>query len=198
MNQLFVYIHPLPLEPPSHCPSRTSRSSQHWAEFVLYSSFPLAAYFKHDRVYWFWLWSYLSKFPKRVCMEVHVWFFSTPQTIARQAPLSMGFFQQEYWSGLSFPPPGDWLNPSLQHLRHQQVDSLPPSHLAISFPKRESSAILDEFQDLRIQWRNVTILPVGGVFHEAIEVVLFCVWTVCEFTLISKWIGLVSDGLIRF
>ena len=26
---------------------------------------------------------------------------------ARQAPLSMGFFRQEYWSGLPFPPPGD-------------------------------------------------------------------------------------------
>ena len=28
-------------------------------------------------------------------------------TIARQAPLSMGFFKQEYWSGLPFPSPGD-------------------------------------------------------------------------------------------
>ena len=32
--------------------------------------------------------------------------FVTPQTVARQAPLSMGFFRQGYWSGLSFPPPG--------------------------------------------------------------------------------------------
>ena len=31
----------------------------------------------------------------------------TPWTIAHQAPLSMGFSRQEYWSGLSFPPPGD-------------------------------------------------------------------------------------------
>ena len=28
-------------------------------------------------------------------------------TVARQAPLSMGFFRQEYWSGLPFPSPGD-------------------------------------------------------------------------------------------
>ena len=33
--------------------------------------------------------------------------FSTPRTVTRQAPLSMGFFRQEYWSGLPFPPPGD-------------------------------------------------------------------------------------------
>ena len=31
----------------------------------------------------------------------------TPGTLAHQAPLSMGFSRQEYWRGLSFPPPGD-------------------------------------------------------------------------------------------
>ena len=31
----------------------------------------------------------------------------TPWTVALQAPLSMGFSRQEYWSGLPFPPPGD-------------------------------------------------------------------------------------------
>ena len=30
-----------------------------------------------------------------------------PRTVARQTPLSLEFSQQEYWSGLSFPPPGD-------------------------------------------------------------------------------------------
>ena len=32
---------------------------------------------------------------------------ATPWTVARQAPLSMGFSSQEYWSGLPFPSPGD-------------------------------------------------------------------------------------------
>ena len=31
----------------------------------------------------------------------------TPWTVAHQAPLSVGFFRQEYWSGLPFPFPGD-------------------------------------------------------------------------------------------
>ena len=31
----------------------------------------------------------------------------TPWTVAHQAPLSIGFSRQEYWSGLPFPPPGD-------------------------------------------------------------------------------------------
>ena len=42
----------------------------------------------------------------------HVGLFAIPQTVAHQAPLSMGFSRQEYWSGLPFPPPGD-LNPGI-------------------------------------------------------------------------------------
>ena len=38
----------------------------------------------------------------------------TPQTIARQAPLSMGLSQQEFWSGLPFPPPGDIPDPRIK------------------------------------------------------------------------------------
>ena len=36
---------------------------------------------------------------------------ATPRTIAHQAPLSMGFSRQEYWSELLFSSPGDLLNP---------------------------------------------------------------------------------------
>ena len=38
----------------------------------------------------------------------------TPWTVARQAPLSMGFPRQEYWSGYPFPSPGDLPNPGLK------------------------------------------------------------------------------------
>ena len=41
------------------------------------------------------------------CVQV----FVTPWTVARQAPLSMGFPRQEYWSGLPFPSPEDLLYP---------------------------------------------------------------------------------------
>ena len=37
----------------------------------------------------------------------HVRLIVTPWTVACQTPLSMGFFRQEKWSGLPFPPPGD-------------------------------------------------------------------------------------------
>jgi len=44
----------------------------------------------------------------------HVQLFATPWTIALQAPLSMQFSRQEYWSGLPFPPPGDLPNPGIK------------------------------------------------------------------------------------
>ena len=44
----------------------------------------------------------------------HVGLFATPWTVARQAPLSMGFSWQEYWSGLPFPPPGDLPHPGIK------------------------------------------------------------------------------------
>ena len=37
----------------------------------------------------------------------HVWLLVTPWTVACQAPLSMGFSRQEYWSEFPFPSPGD-------------------------------------------------------------------------------------------
>ena len=55
--------------------------------------------------------------------------FATPWTVARQAPLSMEFSRQEYWSGLSSSPPGDRPNPGIEHISPGlQVDSLPWSH----------------------------------------------------------------------
>ena len=40
--------------------------------------------------------------------------FATPGTVAHQAPLSMGFSRQEYWSGLPLPPPGDLPDPGIE------------------------------------------------------------------------------------
>ena len=39
---------------------------------------------------------------------------ATPWTIALQAPLSMEFPRQEYWSGLPFPPPEDLPDPGME------------------------------------------------------------------------------------
>ena len=54
--------------------------------------------------------------------------FATLSTMARQAPLSMGFPRQEYWSGLPFPSPEDLPDPEIEPLSpvfpELQVDSL--------------------------------------------------------------------------
>ena len=56
----------------------------------------------------------------------HVQLFGTPWTGARQAPLSMGFPRQEYWSGLPFPSPGDLPDPGMEPESPElQADSLP-------------------------------------------------------------------------
>ena len=73
-------------------------------------------------------------FPAPGCAVLsHVGFFVTLQTVARQAPLSMVFPRQEYWSGLAFPLPGDLPNPGIEPASlvspALQVDSLPLSHL---------------------------------------------------------------------
>ena len=50
----------------------------------------------------------------------------TPWTVAHQAPLSLGFFSQEYWSELSFPSPGNLPDPGIEPGSPAfQADSLP-------------------------------------------------------------------------
>ena len=61
----------------------------------------------------------------------HLQFCATPGTVARQAPLSMGFSRQEYRRGLPFPPRGDLPDPRIELASPvastSQADSLPLS-----------------------------------------------------------------------
>ena len=74
----------------------------------------------------------LKHFPRSKCAMIsRDRLFATPQTAARQAPLSMEFSKQEYWSGLPFPSislpfPGDLPNPGIKPGSPTlQADSLP-------------------------------------------------------------------------
>ena len=62
----------------------------------------------------------------------HVQLFATLCTVTHQAPLSMGFFRQKYWSGLPSPPPGGLPDPGIKPAPPAattlQVDSLPLNH----------------------------------------------------------------------
>ena len=56
----------------------------------------------------------------------HVRLFATLWTVAHQAPLSMGFTRQEYWSGVPFPSPGDLPDPGIEPWSPAlQADALP-------------------------------------------------------------------------
>ena len=72
----------------------------------------------------------LSLSPRDVCVCVkflsRVWLSATPWTVACQAPLSMNFFRQEYWSGLPFPSLGDLPDPGIKPRSPAlQADALP-------------------------------------------------------------------------
>ena len=80
--------------------------------------------------------------------------FSTPQTVALQAPLFMGFAMQEYWSGLLFP--------SLGHLLKGHKIILPPQKkseswitsnsiyptMAITFEIKQTVELYEKYYDL--------------------------------------------------
>ena len=61
----------------------------------------------------------------------------TPWTVACQAPLSMAFSRQEYWSGLPFPSPGDLSDPGIEPgsptLKTDYLQSEPPGKPVIYF-----------------------------------------------------------------
>ena len=69
----------------------------------------------------------LSLYCHCVCSSLTcVWLFETPWTVARQAPLSMGFSRQGYWSGLQFPSPGDFPVPGIEPRSPDCSPSEPP------------------------------------------------------------------------
>ena len=84
-----------------------------------------------------------------VCVFSRVWLFVTLWTVACQAPLSVGFSRQEYWNGLSFPPPVDLPDPEIE------LVSLASPALAggffTSWASGESPALCGDFTILHLQ-----------------------------------------------
>ena len=56
----------------------------------------------------------IYKKEEKVKLLSRIRLFAIAWTVAYQAPLSMGFPRQEYWSGLPFPSPGDLPNPGIE------------------------------------------------------------------------------------
>ena len=75
--------------------------------------------------------------------------FATPWTAAYQAPLSMGFSRQEYWSRLPFPSPGDLPDPGIEPgssgLQADALPSEPPGDWNKKVGGQEIPGVTDKF-----------------------------------------------------
>ena len=80
-----------------------------------------------------------------------VWLFATPWTVGSQAPKSIEFSRQKYWSGLPFPSPGDLPNPGTKPTSPAlQADSLPTE------PLGKPNSSLSILYILYIDWSSGT------------------------------------------
>ena len=100
----------------------------------------------------------------------HVWLLETLWTIACQAPQSMGFSRQEYWSGLPFPSPGDLTDPGIKPRSHAlQADAL------TSEPSGKPSVVTHEQEEtqnpeiLPEEWKVQTLHWVPQLLKHALE-----------------------------
>ena len=71
-----------------------------------------------------WAWKYLwkKKTQKTIYVFSRVRLFVTPWTVAHQAPLSMEFSRQEYWSVLPLPTPGKNSKIIIEYLEKNQIE----------------------------------------------------------------------------
>ena len=133
-----IYIYILPFEPLSHAPHPTllGHRAPSWVSCVIqwipstylfnavFSVRPTLSFPTASTVHYLHL--HLYSCPEnrfistvflestQVCVHCHVWLFVTSRTVARQAPLSVRFSRQEYWSGLPFLSPGELPDPGME------------------------------------------------------------------------------------
>ena len=111
----------------------------------------------------------------KVKLLSRVRFFATPWTVAYQAPLSMGFSRQEYWSGVPLPSPGDLTDPGIEPQSPAfQADAL-TSEPSRKLRKRKlawgqesqtatvysSHEFREDFSRITLLWPHFFLLPTG-------------------------------------
>lgn len=92
----------------------------------------------------------------------HVRLFVIPCAVARQAPLSVGFSRQEYWSRLPFPSPGDLPNPGIEPRSPAlQADSLPselPGQPRLGTQEKEGISVSICHSQCEEMWKTKSLL----------------------------------------
>ena len=112
--------------------------------------------------------------------------FVAPWTIAHQAPLSMGFSRQEYWSGSPRPPPGDLLDPGIEPLSlispalaggFFTTGATWEDSMGISKKKLRSSArMIFKTKQKNWQWKHSRILSVAGCVYTQLNDLLILIY----------------------
>ena len=103
-----------------------------------------------------------------------------PWTGARQAPLSMGFPRQEYWSGLPFPSPGNLPNPGIKPGSPAlQADPLPSEP-----PGKPSWFINDSYSELPFQSPDFQLLEDKSQF---LSIIIFFTFFLCPTQVFMHW-----------
>ena len=96
-----------------------------------------------------------------------------PWTVAHQAPPSMGFSRQEYWSGLPFPSPGDLpdpgdpgIEPRSPTLQADALTSVPPGnfHAKVATIKHRNGMDLTEAEGIQKRWQEYTEEQYRNIF----------------------------------
>ena len=86
----------------------------------------------------------------------HVWLFVTLWTVDHQAPLSMRFSRQKYWSGLPFPPPGDLPNTGIKPRSPAlQADSVLSESLGLPHGKWILYCLSHQGSSNKLRWPGV-------------------------------------------
>ena len=86
----------------------------------------------------------------------HVQIFATPWTVAYQAPQSMEFSRQEYWSGLPFPSPGDLPNSEIQPRSPALPANCLPAEPANSLPAEPIGKAISQEADANQNYDELT------------------------------------------
>ena len=116
---------------------------------------------------------------KKLKLLSHVRLFATPWTVAYQAPPSMGFSRQEYWSGLPFPSPGDLPNPRIEpESPALQADALPSEP-----PGKDPMYVLLHSMPLTLQQATTNPCLQWGLLDTHRQVWVSLLWRHCSFLL---------------
>ena len=109
----------------------------------------------------------------------------TPWTVAHQAPLTLEFSRQEYWSGLPFPSPGDLPNPGIEPespaLQADSLPSEPPGKHVYVYTHTHTHTHTHIYIYIPLKCKHLIASPVIISFNPTVFL------TVWFFSLSSKW-----------